>query len=64
MQGDAVAALTDLLAREALLAGEAALAPLWIESILPQLNWQGVGGGRNVHPLPSGREALSAMLET
>ena len=64
MQGDAVAALTDLLAREALLAGEAAPAPLWIESILPQLNWQGVGGGRNVHPLPSGREALSAMLET
>jgi len=64
MQDDAVAALADLLAREALLAGEAEPAPLWIESILPPLNWQGAGGGRNVHPFASGREALSAMLET
>jgi hypothetical protein len=63
MQGDAVAALSDLLTREALLAGEAAPAPLWVESVLPSVNWQGVGGGRSVHPLASGREALSALLE-
>jgi hypothetical protein len=63
MQGDAVAALADLLTREALLAGEAAPAPLWVESVLPSLNWQGVGGGRSVHPLASGREALSILLE-
>lgn len=62
MHGDAVAALADLLTREALLAGEAAPAPLWVESVLPSVNWQGVGGGRSVHPLPQGREALSALL--
>lgn len=62
MQGDAVAALTDLLTREALLAGETTPAPLWVESALPSVNWQGVGGGRSVHPLTSGREALSALL--
>jgi len=64
MQGDAVAALADLLTREALLAGEAAPAPLWVESVLPSLNWQGVGGGRSVHPLPGAREALGALLGT
>ena len=63
MQGEPLAALEDLLTREALLAGEAAPAPLWIESVLPPLNWQGVGGGRSVHPLASGREALAAMLD-
>ena len=63
MQGDAVAALADLLTREALLAGEAAPAPLWVESVLPAVNWQGVGGGRSVHPLAGGREALAALLE-
>jgi len=62
-QGDAVAALADLLTREALLAGETAPAPLWVESVLPSAKWQGVGGGRSVHSLPSGREALSALLE-
>jgi len=62
MQGDALAALTDLLKREALLAGETTPAPLWVESALPSVNWQGVGGGRSVHPLASGREALSALL--
>jgi len=61
-QGDAVAALTDLLTREALLAGETTPAPLWVVSALPSVNWQGVGGGRSVHPLPSGREALGALL--
>lgn len=64
MQGDAVAALTDLLTREALLAGEAVPAPLWVESVLPPLNWQGVGSGRSVHPLASGRVALAALLDT
>ena len=62
MQGDAVAALADLLTREALLAGEATPAPLWVESVLPALNWQGVAGGRSVNSLPIGREALSALL--
>jgi hypothetical protein len=61
-QGDAVAALSSLLAREALLAGEASPAPLWIESVLPSINWQGLGGGRSVHPLAGGREPLSALL--
>lgn len=63
MQGDAVAALTDLLTREALLADESTPAPVWVESVLPALNWQGAGGGRSVHPLASGHEALSAMLD-
>jgi hypothetical protein len=63
IQDDAVAALADLLTREALLAGEAAPAPLWIESVLPHLNWQGASAGRSVNLLASGREALAAMLE-
>ena len=63
MQGEPLAALEDLLKREALLAGEAVPAPLWVESALPPLNWQGIGGGRSVHPLASGREALAAMLD-
>jgi hypothetical protein len=63
MQGDAVAALSDLLTREALLAGETSPAPLWIESLLPPIKWQGVGSGRSVHPIASGREALSALLD-
>ena len=63
MQGDAVAALTELLTREALLTDESTPAPVWVESVLPSLNWQDAGGGRSVHPLASGREALSAMLD-
>ncbi|MHB1187818.1 hypothetical protein [Thiobacillus sp.] len=62
VQDDAVAALADLLTREALLAGEEAPAPLWIESAALRPNWQELGGGRSVHPLPPGREALSALL--
>ena len=46
----------------ALLAGEESPAPLWIESAGLQTNWQKLGGGRSVHPLPQGREALSALL--
>jgi hypothetical protein len=62
MQDDAVAALANLLTREALLAGEETPAPLWIESAGLQTNWQKLGGGRSVHPLAQGREALSALL--
>lgn len=62
LQDDAVAALAGLLRREALLAGEDAPAPLWIESAALRPNWQELGGGRSVHPLPPGREALSALL--
>jgi hypothetical protein len=62
MQDDAVAALANLLTREALLAGEESPAPLWIESAGLQTNWQKLGGGRSVHPLAQGREALSALL--
>jgi hypothetical protein len=62
VQGDAVAALGDLLAREALLAHETTPAPLWIESALPPLNWQTIG--RPVHPFAGGGEALAAMLDT
>lgn len=63
MQDDALASLADLLKREALLAGEESLAPLWIESVLPSINWQRVGGARTVNPFISGGEALSAFLE-
>jgi hypothetical protein len=63
LAGDAVAALADLLARETLLAGEAELAPLWVESALPDVNWQGAGGGRAVQPFAGGRDALAVMLE-
>lgn len=59
---DAVDALADLLRRETLLAGEAVPAPLWVESAALQANWQTLGGGRSVQPLPRGREALSALL--
>lgn len=62
IQGDAVVALADLLTREALLAGEAEPAPLWVESAVLRPNWQELDRGRSVHPLPSGREALSALL--
>jgi hypothetical protein len=62
VQGDAVAALADLLQRETLLAGEAVAAPLWVESAAMRPNWQELGGGRSVHPLPQGREALAALL--
>ena len=62
LQNDAVAALAGLLTREALLAGEDAPAPLWVESAMLRPNWQELGGGRSVHPLPPGREALSALL--
>ncbi len=61
-QNDAVDALTDLLTRETLLAGEAVPAPLWVESAVLRPNWQELGGGRSVHPLPQGREALAALL--
>lgn len=63
VQDDAVASLDGLLTREALLAGEDAPAPLWVESVVLQPNWQELGGGRSVHPLARGREPLSAMLE-
>lgn len=62
IQDDAVTALANLLTREALLAGEESPAPLWVESAGLQTNWQKLGGGRTVHPLPQGREALSALL--
>lgn len=61
LQDDAVAALAGLLTREALLAGEDAPAPVWIESAALRPNWQELGG-RDVHVLPPGREALSALL--
>lgn len=61
-QNDAVDALADLLTRETLLAGEAVPAPLWVESAVLRPNWQELGGGRSVHPLPQGREALAALL--
>lgn len=61
IQDDAVAALADLLTREALLAGEDTPAPVWIESTVLHPKWQELGG-RSVHPLPPGREALAAML--
>lgn len=61
LQDDAVAALAGLLTREALLAGEEAPAPLWVESAALRPNWQELGG-RSVHVLPPGREALSALL--
>jgi hypothetical protein len=61
-QADAVNALADLLTRETLLAGEAVPAPLWVESAVLRPNWQELGGGRSVHPLPQGREALAALL--
>jgi hypothetical protein len=61
-QGDTVAALADLLTRETLLAGEAVPAPLWVESAGPRPNWQTLGSGRSVHPLPQGHEALAALL--
>lgn len=63
LQGDAIEALDGLLTREALLAGEETSAPLWVESAVLQPNWQELGGGRSVHPLARGREALSAMLD-
>lgn len=62
MQGDAIASLSDLLKREGLLAGEETPAPLWVDSVLPAVNWQRLEVGRAVHPLGSGREALAAML--
>lgn len=62
MQDDAVAALTGLLTREALLAGEETPAPLWIESTGLRPDWQALGSGRSVHALPPGREALGALL--
>jgi len=61
IQDDAVVALADLLTREALLAGEETPAPIWIESAALRQNWQELGG-RSVHALPPGREALSALL--
>lgn len=62
MQGDPAAALADLVAREALLAGETAPAPVWIESVLSGVDWTGALGGRGVQGLPAGREPLDAML--
>jgi hypothetical protein len=62
IQDDAVAALADLLTRESLLAGEDTPAPIWIESAVLHPTWQDLGGGRSVHPLPPGREALAALL--
>lgn len=61
IQDDAVVALADLLTREALLAGEDTPAPVWIESAVLHPKWQELGG-RSVHALPPGREALSALL--
>ena len=61
-QNDAIDALADLLTRETLLAGEAVPAPLWVESAVLRPNWQELGGGRSVNPLPQGREALAALL--
>jgi hypothetical protein len=59
----AVAALADLLKREALLAAEDGAAPLWVESAAMRPNWQELGGGRSVHPIPGGRDPLTALLE-
>ncbi len=63
-QNDALESLTDLLRREALLAGEAVPAPLWVDNVVLAPNWQALGEGRRVQPLPHGREALAAMLGT
>ena len=63
MQGDAAIALADLLKREALLAGETSPAPVWIESVLPSVNWQGISQGRAVHTVAGGSKALTALLE-
>lgn len=63
VQGEAAPALADLLAREALLAGETAPAPLWVDSVLPEADWRSAFGGRVVQRLPAGREALDAMLK-
>lgn len=63
-QNDALESLADLLRREALLAGEAVPAPLWIDNVALAPNWQALGEGRRVQPLPHGREALAAMLGT
>lgn len=62
MKGDAVASLTDMLKREVLLTGETTPAPLWIESVLPSVNWQRAASGHTVHPFADGNEALSALL--
>ncbi len=63
MQGDAGTALADLLAREALLAGETAPAPVWIESVLPGVDWKGALPGRMVQGLAAGRDLLEPMLK-
>lgn len=62
MQGDALSSLSDLLKREALLAGEEQPAPVWIDSVLPALDWRRLEAGRQVHPPAGGREALASML--
>ena len=62
IQDDALAALADLLTRESLLAGEDTPAPIWVESAALRQNWKDLSGGRSVHALPPGREALSAFL--
>lgn len=65
IQDDPVPALSDLIKRETLLAGDQeASTPLWIESVLLRSNWRSLGGGLSVHPLSSGSESLAAMLGT
>jgi hypothetical protein len=62
VQGDPAMPLADLIKREALLTGEAADAPVWIDSVLLRADWGRVGGGLNVHTLPSAGESLASML--
>lgn len=64
VEADPVGALEGLLAREALLAGEEAEAPVWIEAVDVKADWRALRGGRGVHALPGGRDALAAMLES
>ena len=62
IQGNPAAPLADLVKREALLAGIAADAPVWIDSVLMRADWRDPGGGLNTRVLPTAGESLAAML--
>lgn len=62
VEGDAGAPLADLVRREALLAGEEADAPLWIDSVLVHAGWRELGKGVTVNTLTSGGETIASML--
>ncbi|MFN3545125.1 MAG: hypothetical protein ACK4UX_09780 [Thiobacillus sp.] len=63
VESDGVGALAALLTREALLAGEDDAAPVWVEAVDLEADWRALPGGRAVHVLSQGRDALAAMLE-